>query len=269
MNLRRLFRSVRVRLTLWYVLLLAVVLIAFSGALYLALRAALYHNLDNVLRNTTALFVKALVVDDQEHLAVASEQPVVWNDPQAGEHFWRVLDPAGKVVAQSGLSEMGDVPVDPAAVATALAGRDNFEIVRSGDRLIRIYTTPVDHAGRAVGVVQLGFTLDAVQETLATLLAILGVALPATLALASVGGILLAGHALRPVDRITRVAQTIGAGDLSQRLNLDLPDDELGRLARTFDEMIARLDEAFQRQRRFTANASHELRTPLTVLRAT
>ena len=57
------------------------------------------------------------------------------------------------------------------------------------------------------------------------------------------------------------------AEDLSQRLNLGLPDDEVGRLARTFDEMIARLDDAFARQRRFTADASHELRTPLTAVK--
>lgn len=268
MKLRRLFRSIRVRLTLWYVLLLALVLVAFSGAIYLTLRAALYHNLDNALRNSAALLVNALV-EDEGRLTVASEQPVVWNNPQAGEHFWRVLDPAGGVIAQSGLREMGDVPVDTAAVATALAGGDSLETVRSGDGLIRVYTTPVDHAGRVVGVVQIGFSLDAVQETLAALLAILSVTLPATLAIASLGGLLLAGRALRPVDHITRAAQAISAGDLSRRLNLDLPDDELGRLARTFDEMIARLDEAFQRQRRFTANASHELRTPLTVIKGT
>jgi len=267
MKLGRLFRSVRVRLTLWYVLLLAVVLIAFSGALYLALRAALYYNLDNALRNGAALLINALEVDVQGRLSAAPERPPLWGDPQAEEHFWRVLDPAGGVIAQAGVSDAGDVPVDPAAVATALAGRDNFETVRSGGEPIRIYTAPVDHAGWVVGVVQLGLSLDEVRETLVAFLAILGVALPATLALASLGGVLLAGRALRPVDQITRAAQTISAGDLSRRLNLDLPDDELGRLARTFDEMIARLDEAFRRQRRFTADASHELRTPLTVIK--
>jgi heavy metal sensor kinase len=88
------------------------------------------------------------------------------------------------------------------------------------------------------------------------------------LLLAAGGGIFLAGRALAPVDRITRAARRIEANDLSQRLQLDLPDDELGRLATAFDEMIDRLDQAFQRQRRFTADASHELRTPLAVIRS-
>ncbi len=77
----------------------------------------------------------------------------------------------------------------------------------------------------------------------------------------------LAGRALSPIDNITRTARQISADDLHQRLNLKLPDDEVGRLARTFDEMIARLDDAFQRQRQFTADASHELRTPLTIIK--
>jgi heavy metal sensor kinase len=82
-----------------------------------------------------------------------------------------------------------------------------------------------------------------------------------------VGGWLLAGRALRPIDELTRRAQQISAHDLRQRLNLD-QDDELGRMAATFDDMIVRLEEAFARQKRFTSDASHELRTPLTVMQA-
>jgi heavy metal sensor kinase len=96
---------------------------------------------------------------------------------------------------------------------------------------------------------------------------VLGIAYPVTLALASFGGAFLAGRALSPIDKLTRLARRVSAKDLSQRLNLRLPDDEVGRLARTFDEMIARLDDAFRRQRQFTADASHELRTPLTAIK--
>ena len=77
----------------------------------------------------------------------------------------------------------------------------------------------------------------------------------------------MAGRALSPIDNITRAARQISAEDLNQRLNLRLPNDEVGRLARTFDEMIARLDDAFRRQLQFTTDASHELRTPLTIIK--
>jgi signal transduction histidine kinase len=84
------------------------------------------------------------------------------------------------------------------------------------------------------------------------------------------GGYVLAARALAPVDRITHTAERIAAGtdNLSARLNLPPTDDEVGRLARTFDGMLARLDEAFRRERQFTADASHELRTPLTAMQA-
>jgi heavy metal sensor kinase len=96
---------------------------------------------------------------------------------------------------------------------------------------------------------------------------ILAIAVPVTLALAGFGGWFIADRALKPIDTITRRAQAISEQDLHRRLNLDLPNDEVGRLAHTFDAMLARLDSAFQRQQRFTADASHELRTPLTVIK--
>src|SRR3954454_23919351 len=78
---------------------------------------------------------------------------------------------------------------------------------------------------------------------------------------------LIAGYLLRPVGRITRVARDISATDLTRRIDLQGPDDELHQLADTFDQMVARLDEAFAGQREFIQEASHELRNPLAVIR--
>ena len=78
---------------------------------------------------------------------------------------------------------------------------------------------------------------------------------------------LIAGYLLRPVGRITRVARDISATDLTRRIDLQGPDDELHQLADTFDQMLGRLEEAFASQRRFIQEASHELRNPLAVIR--
>ncbi len=266
MNLRRLFRPIRVRLTLWYVLLLTIVLVAFSGTLYLALSTSLHNDLDDVLHNSAALVINSLQVDARGQLTTRSGQPLLWSDPEEGEHFWRVLDAAGQVVEQAGVREASAPPIAPGVLAQALAGREVFQTVRVKDDPIRVYTASLNQ-GQVIGVIQVGLSLDDVNDTLHTVRWILMLILPITLVVASVGGLFLANRALRPVDRITYTAQSISAHDLSQRLDLDLPDDELGRLARTFDAMIARLDEAFRRQRRFTADASHELRTPLTIIK--
>jgi signal transduction histidine kinase len=81
------------------------------------------------------------------------------------------------------------------------------------------------------------------------------------------GGYLLAKQALRPIAKLTQTARALSTETLDQRINLGGPDDELRELADTFDQMLARLDQAFDSQRLFVANASHELRTPLSVIR--
>lgn len=80
-------------------------------------------------------------------------------------------------------------------------------------------------------------------------------------------GYAMAGRVLSPLGRITRTAQQVAGSDLSRRIELEGPDDELKELADTFDEMLSRLGRAFEAQRRFVANASHELRTPLAINR--
>jgi heavy metal sensor kinase len=96
----------------------------------------------------------------------------------------------------------------------------------------------------------------------------LGLTIPLVLLMGSFGGLILARQALRPVDRMTKIADRIGGGDLTERVPVPAYQDEIGRLAVTINQMIARLQAAFERQRQFSADASHELRTPLSVIRA-
>lgn len=93
--------------------------------------------------------------------------------------------------------------------------------------------------------------------------------LPVILLVAIVGGYLIAGRMLRPINNITEAANMIGrGGDLKQRIEVKKGNDELHRLAESFNEMIGRLDAAFEAERQFTSDASHELRTPMSVIMA-
>ncbi len=127
-----------------------------------------------------------------------------------------------------------------------------------------IYATPVLLKGVLFGTLIVGSPL-ALDVQIHRLITTLVLAVPATLLVALIGGYWLSSRAMRPVQSITRTAQTIGETDLNRRLNLNA-HDEIGELAHTFDQMLDRLQAAFNRQRQFTADASHELRTPLMIV---
>ena len=118
--------------------------------------------------------------------------------------------------------------------------------------------------GRPAAVAEALRTTD---RELSRLRALLLVAGPLALALASFAGYEVAGAALRPVDRMRARAASIEAGDTGERLPVGPADDELGRLGATLNELLDRLEAGLARERRIVSDASHELRTPLTVLR--
>src|SRR5262249_15568356 len=106
------------------------------------------------------------------------------------------------------------------------------------------------------------------RDTLWTLAAVLAMGIPFAVGLAIAGGYFLAGRVLAPVGAMADKAREITAESLAQRLPVDNAEDEFGRLATVFNETLSRLQDAFERLRRFTADASHELRTPLTAMRS-
>ncbi len=257
-----LFRSIRIRLTLWYIVVLAVVLAAFSAGIYLTLRQNLSSNLDGQIDNRTEILLG--VVSFEEGVP-ALETNVSPPGTDVDDQLIRLYDANGLVTFDSTAGAAQSLDAD--VLSRVLAGERVKHTVRMDDDRLRVRIVSVVADGAVAGALEVGLPEDEVTETLRILLVILAVAYPATLALASVGGAFLAGRALSPIDSVTRLAQKISAEDLGQRLRADLPDDEVGRLARTFDEMIDRLDGAFRRQRQFTADASHELRTPLTAIK--
>jgi heavy metal sensor kinase len=106
------------------------------------------------------------------------------------------------------------------------------------------------------------------QQQLREILVVLGLGLPLVVALAGIGGYVLARRALAPIDHLAAEARRITADRLHQRLSVPNEKDEIGRLAAVINDTFARLDSSFAQLRRFTADASHELRTPLTVVRS-
>lgn len=252
-------RTIRVRLTLWFVMLLAIILVTFSAFLYLTLA----HNLDAELNRSLGAEAQRIIAS----IDLQDGQPALNGefDPQS----------TGIVVAlysRTG-TQLMDTNARPAFLraTAALAQRIPSEPTLATVQLTdgtrwRVLTMPVIEEGRVAGVLQVGRSEEEISRALGQLVTLMAIAIPATILFTVAGGLFLAGRALNPIDQITRTAERLGAQDLSQRLNLRGTDDEVGRLAATFDGMLERLDRAFRRQREFTADASHELRTPLASL---
>lgn len=260
-------RSLHIRLTIWYVVLLAVILAAFSAGVYFALRENLYANLDDTLDARTGTLLASVDI----HTTHPTLDGGSTSDDSQVEQYARLFD-TESVTTFDSIPTNVVIPLDQDALRAALSDRKTTRTsVRSSDETYRVEFVPLVEpgfqGGTIVGALEVGVSDGDVHDTLSTLLLIIAIAYPLTLIFASAGGVFLAGRALSPIDRLTGVARRITAEDLHQRIDLDLPDDEVGRLARTFNDMIARLDEAFRRQRQFTADASHELRTPLTVIK--
>lgn len=255
-----LWQSLRLRLTLWYVVLLAIILIAFSGVLYARLNTNLRDNLDDALRNRADLLI-GTVTNENGRLALDPGRLPV--DRNQGEHFTRLYDGAG-VLASNDTAGLDAVPSLPSDVAAAERGVVTTRSITAGDTHLRVLTMPLPSH---VGVLQIGLSEDDIRDTIATLFAILATLLPIMLLVASGGGLFLAGRALAPVDRMIHAAHAIEATGLHERLPEPPTRDEIGRLARTLNALIGRLEAAFARQRQFTADAAHELRTPLTIMR--
>lgn len=251
-------RSMRLRLTLWYFAVLAVIIVALSLGAYFTLRTNLSDNLNESLQARAGLMLGVIDYDNNSKPTLADAVSA------SDQSFARVVDPFGRVLYEHAAS-FGNVPVDQSTVSSAVNGRSPIENFRS--RQLRMISVPIRQNGQVIGVLQVGESTDDLDSVLNDLALVLGGGAALALVAASAGGWWLSSRALRPIAAITDAARDISEHDLSRRLRLDLPDDEVGQLARTFDEMIARLEAAFERQRQFTADASHELRTPVAVIK--
>ncbi len=248
---------IRLRLTLWYVLLMAVSFFGLGFFLFSRFQASLMNTLDATLQISVS---QTLSTFEARTVLLPGNPPRLEQPAEStAEGFAiRVISEDGILWDAYGDDEVlwGEAPYGFSTQANAI------------DEAWRILSQPLtDSTGQVIGWIQAAQTIENVSRTVDDLQTQLFLGIPLVLLLAGIGGYFLAGRALRPVDKITRTAQTIEAGGLSRRIAYDGPHDEIGRLARTFDQMLERLDTAFARERRFTGDAAHELRTPLTALK--
>jgi len=298
--------SVRTKLTLLNIAVLALTLGALGFAVFFGARKSLLSSVDSDLQTRAGRLASRL----EEPGALHRDRPILKGVPSGGNpvlHFgggqpMRFLDTGGgvytgienpppsndptrpnirpRLLESTGKTQFGDPPWDLAAFKEAWSGQKNSIVTTAYNaqdkttEQIRLLSLPIVVDKKVVRVLQYPQTLAAQNQALAGLTKTLLIALPSILIVAALGGAFLTGRALKPVRDITDTAAQVGAESLDGRLDVK-GNDEFSRLAQTFNGMLGRLQGAFTRmehaveqQRRFTADASHELRTPLTVIKA-
>lgn len=257
--------SVRVRLTLWHVVVLALLLIAFSTAVYALLSNILYSRIDAVLASVVDGTVSMLAKESSETEYARLAPKHALRALSFPDTSLAIFGPEGNPIAEKRVGERQSIP-PPAIAGLSLNGVEKYT-EHSGNRgVYRAAAVKVIPADKPYIVVA-SQSLEPVLRQLETLRHIFYMALPAILLLAGFAGWFLARKALAPVAAMSEQARRIGAENLNERLSIRNPRDELGRLALAFNELLQRLGDAFSQQRRFMADASHELRTPVSVIR--
>jgi two-component system OmpR family sensor kinase len=262
-------RNIRFKLTLWYIVILGIILTSFSTFLYLTLSRSLYNGIDVKIKSIAEVIASSSTNPYSQYSFSNIDRML---EDSFGlkpvTKFIQVLDESGRIGRKSDNLQRFQLPISFRALKNASQGKITFETTKAlGEYPLRMVTVPVIRRRRIINIVQVGTSLEEVEEALNTLLLILWITVPSALVVASLGGLFLANKALKPVDEITKTARMITSKSLNQRIKLRKTKDEIGRLAETFNDMISRLGRSFKQIRQFSADASHELRTPLTILK--
>lgn len=240
--------SIRVRLTLWYSLVLLAALSLFVWAIWLTADHRLMASVDAALVEQAKGVVTVIRNEfDPAHPEQLQEEVTEYAQATPDGNLIEVRDAKGQQILSSKVAVLGRAGTGAhyrTYATTAVVKGSSFQV---------LVATP----------------LRETKSILRDLHILLLWTAPAVLLIASLGGFWISRRALAPVDEITQAARSIGIQNLSRRLTVPATGDELQRLSETWNDMLARLESAVKRLSQFTADASHELRTPIALIRTT
>ncbi len=254
--------SIRFRIAAWYFLSAAPILIALAVGSWIAMRASMYQGIDE------ELFRKSLGVEQYFQArgdnAIPELQKELTNGPELplGGGLFQIYDAQGKLLFESPAIARHNLRIAPRLMpGEKPVYRDSAPSgtrVRLGARGIQI--------NQSIFTIQVAEPLRSFDESLTDFGQLLCISIPVLLLLLAAAGFWLSGRAMSPVEQINREARAIGADNLTARLSVPKPRDELQTLSLTLNAMLERIELSVNRLTQFTADASHELRAPLTLI---
>lgn len=254
--------SIRWKLTLWYSGVLAVVLAVFGSVVFVMMRQHLLQRIDQGLNEELS------DVLSEVKRATSSDGLKEWLDRRFAEHagfdFQITRENGERFFFNARLADKA-WPLPTWQTESNIPSFETVPLKSKGAwRIVDIRVQGPD----GPLMVQVGRSLAAFEHELSELLMTFLIAGPLTLLAVIGGGYFLACRVLRPMQNMTRSARIISADRLNERISITNPDDELGELGQTLNQMIERLERSFTEMQRFTADAAHELRTPLAIIRS-
>jgi len=255
-------RTLRARFVFWTSGLMFASLTVFGVFVYEAMSRSLLESLDDALAFSASQVAATVQIEEGGiHPLEGFERSRA--DLLDHEAAIRIVSKDGRTLLQAGPNIAFPRP------SSNLSGPAFSSFIStSTNELVRSYILPLEDNGHPAGFIQTAQSFEDVNDTRHSLLVTLLIGVPFMAVLVGFGSYYLAARALAPIDEITETARRISAEDLGARLKLSTTNDEVGRLASTFNGMLGRLHAAFIRERQFTADASHELRTPLAAMLA-
>jgi heavy metal sensor kinase len=262
-------RSIHTRLILWFTVLLIFTSIGFGAYTYYSLHHRLYEEMrETLVRRAAHIGKNMLPLMDPNSPEILAHQIQEIYSPEKSNRFIRISHIDGAILYVSGPPQ--DHGFDPAAISPARNySAPIFERIEStgpGERLFLVgFYTAKDGTGY---LVEMGAQTDQIDDVLRKQVTTFLIGQPFVIAIAILGGSILVRRALQPVEEIRATAEKITYSNLSQRLPVATTGDALEHLSLTLNQMLERLEHAYQQASRFSADASHELRTPLTIMRS-
>ena len=289
------YKSIRFKITVLYMAVLALTLSSFSLVLYHNVKRGLSGGMDTLLKSKAGGDTQAIDTYWEASKFELTENgvtldPAVWrkrrnvnfattaqrwvkeesNDPKLIDIIVHVFDTDGAIIASS-----TNVPklteISRKNFLSVLQGKSRFDTVTSGEpsarMTLRIYTTPVFENEKVAYIAQVASPLVSIETALNNLKVALFILFPITVLATGIVGAFLAKVTLRPVDNMIETIHQIRAENMKLRIKVSPTRDEIQKLAETFNDMLGRLERAFTSQRQLFEDLSHELKTPLTILR--
>ncbi len=265
--------KIRMRLTLWYIGVSSLILLTFSLGTYLGMQRLLFRALDQQL-NSLIESIERNYDPFFEHFQDFLFSPD--NATRYLEHYIIVYNNNQKVIFASPIAQRINLNVPLPTFPEKIAFTRKIKLVRrlpylktspESEVTFRVIGRQIFFQGNRIGWITAGSPIQRIESSMENLLEVLLVAVILAIIFISTGGYILVRQALMPINRITQKAQKISSSNLNERIEVPHKEDELGKLSQVLNDLLYRLQNAFESQQQFQADAAHELKTPLALLR--